>query len=189
MRTRHPSHAIEWAFGLALCGIFGTACAPRVIFRPSRKPDAAPIAAQRCGGPEACRQRGLDGVYAPDIDQRSEAVEDLRIACSAKDTQACDFLNVHLSPPECVDPMLPPDYPEKLRREDLHGLLVVQCTVQASGKLRDCRALKPLKGVTEDVLRWLDGKHCVPARLDGQPIRVPFTIPYRLQVESHPAKG
>jgi hypothetical protein len=85
--------------------------------------------------------------------------------------------------------MLPPGYPEKLGREDIHGQLLIECTAQASGLLTDCRAVKPVKGATEDFLRWLPGKHCVPARIDGLPFRTKYLIRFRLGAKPAPAKG
>jgi TonB family protein len=77
-----------------------------------------------------------------------------------------------------------PVYPEQARRLRISGIVIVECTIDKSGVVRDGRVLKGLPVPTlaytalEAVRRWT----FQPATVDGEPINVFFnlTINFRL---------
>lgn len=73
----------------------------------------------------------------------------------------------------------PPVYPELARRAGVQGRVVLECTIDTSGRVTDLRVVSghPLlnEAALDAVRQWV----YTPSRLNGQPVRVIMTVTVR----------
>lgn len=78
--------------------------------------------------------------------------------------------------PPTLDRKVTPDYPEPARRARIEGTVVLQARIDEEGNVRDLEILRGLRGVN---MSSIDAVACwkySPARIDGKPVAVYFTV-------------
>jgi TonB family protein len=73
-----------------------------------------------------------------------------------------------------------PEYTLEAERHDIHGDMVVSCTITAEGDVRDCRVSKSLPFMDSAVVRALQARKYKPATRGGKPIDLPYTFNIRV---------
>ena len=71
--------------------------------------------------------------------------------------------------------------PEAISK-DVHGLFVARCVVTVDGRVENCRTVKPLPYMEQEVMRALSTWRMTPATLNGRPVAVDYTFRLDLQV-------
>lgn len=60
----------------------------------------------------------------------------------------------------------------------VEGKLIVKCQFMADGSVRNCRIIKPLPHVGEQILKLLSEAKCKPGTFQGKPISLDMTQPF-----------
>jgi TonB family protein len=108
--------------------------------------------------------RHLVAVHVMDHMESAGVVDPLRIQ---KDV---------ITPPKAVS-TVNPVYPEEARRERVHGIVILQCSIDAAGNVEWVHVLKGLpNGLTESALDAVRQWHFEPATKDGKPVPVLFNL-------------
>jgi protein TonB len=76
-----------------------------------------------------------------------------------------------------------PAYTREAREARVEGKLLVQCVITADGKLTGCSVLKSLPFMDQAVLSALAQQRWEPAKVDGKPVSVSFTIPFSFKLK------
>jgi TonB family protein len=88
------------------------------------------------------------------------------------------------TPPRAISQDPPLGYPREFRDEAISGLVVVQCIITDTGRVRACRHRSGPDGLGEYVMSIVRQWRFEPARdHDGEPVVTAYTfrIPFRLR--------
>jgi protein TonB len=94
------------------------------------------------------------------------------------------FAQSKLEPPVPVR-MAAPEYPEKLRRDGVAGIVVIKCTIDETGSVVDPTIEKSSnpdfdQSALDAVKKW----KFKPARMDGNPVAKKVSIPIKFVADS-----
>lgn len=78
----------------------------------------------------------------------------------------------------------PPIYPEEARKEGIMGVVVLECVIDAHGRIRDIEVIRSVEGglteaAKEAVWQW----EFKPTTLKGQPVAVKYILTVKFQLE------
>jgi TonB family protein len=73
-----------------------------------------------------------------------------------------------------------PEYTAEAERRNIHGDMVISCTITAEGTVRDCHVSKSLPFMDGSVVRALQARKYKPATRDGKPIDLQYTFNLRV---------
>ncbi len=81
--------------------------------------------------------------------------------------------------------MVPPVFPEEMRRQGISGVVTVKCTIDEQGNVKESKVEKSSdaifeKPALEAVQRW----KFKPAKQDGNPVSAHVSIPIKFVAES-----
>jgi protein TonB len=84
--------------------------------------------------------------------------------------------------PECDRSVLSDLYARsrEAREARIEGSLILQCSIMATGEVRDCRAIKPLPHLTDVALEAMGQMKCKPATFQGRPISIKYVQNFQL---------
>ncbi|MFT3712886.1 MAG: energy transducer TonB [Archangium sp.] len=84
--------------------------------------------------------------------------------------------------PECDRSVLSDLYSRsrEAREARIEGSLILQCSIMATGEVRDCRAIKPLPHLTDAALEAMTQMKCKPATFQGRPISIKYVQNFQL---------
>ena len=88
------------------------------------------------------------------------------------------------SAPEPADDNAQPDYPEALRQSGVQGTVIARFVVREDGRVDDVRVLRGPEELRDTVREALRRWRFRPATLNGQPIAVYRTMPFRFVLEN-----
>jgi len=77
-----------------------------------------------------------------------------------------------------------PAYTREAREANVEGKLLAQCVITADGALSGCHILKSLPFMDQAVLSALAKQRWSPAKVDGKPVSVLFTIPFTFKLKN-----
>lgn len=60
----------------------------------------------------------------------------------------------------------------------VEGKLILKCQFMADGSVKNCRVIKPLPHLGEQILKLLSEAQCKPGTYQGKPISIDMTIPF-----------
>lgn len=60
----------------------------------------------------------------------------------------------------------------------VEGKLIVKCQFMADGSVRNCRVIKPLPHLSEQILKLLSEASCKPGTYQGKPVSIDMTLPF-----------
>lgn len=86
--------------------------------------------------------------------------------------------------PEPMDDNAQPDYPEALRQSGVQGTVIARFVVREDGRVADVRILRGPDELREAVREALQRWRFRPATVNGQPIAVYRTMPFRFVLEN-----
>lgn len=69
-------------------------------------------------------------------------------------------------------------YTREAREARVEGKLIVKCQFIADGSVRNCRVIKPLPHLSEQILKLLSEATCKPGMYQGKPISIDMTLPF-----------
>jgi protein TonB len=77
-----------------------------------------------------------------------------------------------------------PDFPYKLKREGVSGLVAVSCVIDENGSVVDMKVTKSShpdfeRPAMDALKQW----RFTPAKKDGKPVKVRVTIPFRFNLD------
>lgn len=75
-----------------------------------------------------------------------------------------------------------PEYSREAREAQVQGTMIVKCVIALSGRLENCRVIKPLPHMEEEILGALATRRYKPVTLDGQPLPVNYVFHIRLEM-------
>jgi protein TonB len=84
--------------------------------------------------------------------------------------------------PECDRSFLADLYSRsrEAREARIEGSMILQCSIMASGEVRDCRALKPLPHLTDIALEAMTQMKCKPAMFQGRAVSIKYVQNFQL---------
>jgi len=121
------------------------------------------------GGVEGGVPGGVVGGVVGGLPDAPPPVEPLRVGGKIKEPKKVKH----------VDPV----YPLLARKAHVRGLVILECRIDASGRVTDARILRGIPMLNEAVIEAVRQWVYMPTLLDGQPVPVVMTITYTFALE------
>lgn len=86
-----------------------------------------------------------------------------------------------MSRPERLEGAMP-EYTREAREAHVEGIVIVKCTIMADGHLENCRLVKSLPFLDENILAAVRKWRYKPVTFQGRPINVDYVINFKLQL-------
>jgi periplasmic protein TonB len=77
----------------------------------------------------------------------------------------------------------PPGYSKQARAASVEGTVLVKCVITTSGSLRDCRIIKGLPFLDEQVLDALASQRYTPVTFQGRPVDVEYVLTFKFKLQ------